>query len=64
MGEGTKGAIKDYLATTYNKSVELNFKVNPDIIGGFILTIEDRLMDKSVKWELEKLRKRLKGIEY
>lgn len=59
----TKNSIKDYLSKTYNKSVELVFLINPDIIGGFILTIEDRLLDKSVKRELEQLRKKLIGIE-
>jgi F-type H+-transporting ATPase subunit delta len=64
LGPNLKNTIKDFLGNSYKKSVELDFKVNPDIIGGFILTIEDSLLDKSVKWELEKLRKKLVGIEH
>lgn len=63
LEEKTKVSIKEYLSTKYNKSVDLFFIVNPEIIGGFVLTIEDKLLDKSVKWELEKLRKKLIGIE-
>jgi F-type H+-transporting ATPase subunit delta len=64
LGPSVKNTIKDFLGNAYKKSVELDFKVNPDIIGGFILTIEDSLLDKSVRWELEKLRKKLVGIEH
>lgn len=55
--------IANYLASTFNKKVELMIRLNPDIIGGFVLIIEDQLLDKSVKGELEKLRKKLHGIE-
>ena len=62
LGEGAKKSIGLYLEQKYKKSVELEFVIKPEIIGGFILTIEDKLLDKSVKGELEKFRKQLMGM--
>jgi F-type H+-transporting ATPase subunit delta len=64
LGADTQKAIETYLAKTFNKSVQMEFSVNPSLIGGFVVTIEDKLLDKSIKWELEKLRRKLIGIEY
>jgi F-type H+-transporting ATPase subunit delta len=54
--------IKRFLSNSFNKEVEFEFTLNPSLIGGFILTIEDKLLDKSVKGELIKLNKKLMGI--
>jgi len=59
ISKETQLSIKEYIAKTLKKNVEIDFNVNPMIIGGFKLVIEDRLLDKSVKGELELLRKRL-----
>jgi F-type H+-transporting ATPase subunit delta len=59
IGKNTQVIIKEYIAKTLKKNVEIDFSVNPMIIGGFNLVIEDRLLDKSVRGELELLRKRL-----
>jgi F-type H+-transporting ATPase subunit delta len=40
---------------TDGKTVELVEKVDPELIGGFILKIGDRLMDNSVKHKLQSL---------
>ena len=40
-----------------NKEVDLKTIVDPDIIGGFILEIEDRLYDDSVAHKLDQLKK-------
>ncbi len=41
------------------KNVEIVTKVNPDILGGFVIEINDKLYDDSVAHKLEKLRKEL-----
>jgi F-type H+-transporting ATPase subunit delta len=64
IGVETQKAIEAYLASNFNKSVQMEFYVKPSLIGGFVVTIEDKLLDKSIKWELEKLRRKLTGIEY
>ncbi len=55
-------AIKNYLEQTLGKSIEVEHHIVPDLLGGFRLIIDDRLMDKSVKGELNLLRRKLLGI--
>jgi F-type H+-transporting ATPase subunit delta len=64
LSPNTGEAISNYLARSLGKKIELNVKINPDLIGGFILEIDDNLLDKSVKGELEEMRKKLLGIEH
>lgn len=42
-----------------NKTVELSTKVNPDLIGGFMVDVDSMVLDASVKSQLEKLRLKL-----
>ena len=42
-----------------NQEIDLEEKINPDIIGGFILKIEDNQIDASVKTKLNKIKKEL-----
>lgn len=56
------GAIKSFLEQKLNKSIEMEHQIIPDLLGGFRLIIDDRLMDKSVKGELNLLRRKLLGI--
>lgn len=46
---------------TRNAKIEVDFisKINPDIIGGFILELESNQLDASVKTQLNKLRMQL-----
>lgn len=63
MSEISKQQIEEFLKNKFGNVVDLEFKLKPEIIGGFILTIDDLLLDKSVKGEIEKLRRKLIGIE-
>jgi F-type H+-transporting ATPase subunit delta len=51
--------IKKLIANAYNAEVELTSKVNKEVIGGFILTVEDRRYDASVASGLRKIRNQL-----
>lgn len=42
-----------------NKTVELEETVNPDLIGGFVLRMDDKQIDSSVKTQLLNIKKRL-----
>lgn len=42
-------------------TVEIDTIVNPDLIGGFILQIGDKLYDASVAYKLEQLKKQFSG---
>lgn len=51
--------IKQLIAKTYKSDIELTSLVNRDVIGGFVLTIEDRQYDASVATNLRKIKKQL-----
>jgi F-type H+-transporting ATPase subunit delta len=51
--------FKEILKKIYNSEIELEEKVKPEIIGGFILKVEDEQYDASVSSGLAKIRKKL-----
>jgi F-type H+-transporting ATPase subunit delta len=53
----SKKTILDIVKQTVTGEIELIEKVNAELIGGFILTINDRQVDQSVKRKLNDLRK-------
>ena len=50
--------------TAGNGEIELIEKVDPSIIGGFVLSISDRQLDESVKHKLAALKKNLLDSKY
>lgn len=55
------GKIRSIIEKSYNNemTIELQMRVNPTLIGGFCLTVEDTRLDASVSGELNRLRKAL-----
>lgn len=51
--------IKEALSKLVEKDVELVLKVDPEILGGVITKVGDKLFDGSVKGQLESLRRAL-----
>ena len=51
--------ISDLVSSVFKTKVELNETVDSDIIGGFILKVNDSYIDASVKTRLRKVRKGL-----
>lgn len=49
----------DLLEERTQQTIELDTQETPEIIGGFILKLDDRLMDASVRTHLHKIRKEL-----
>jgi F-type H+-transporting ATPase subunit delta len=51
--------IKKYILKEYdnNTVIEMSITLNPDIIGGFILNVDGKQLNLSVKGELENVRK-------
>jgi F-type H+-transporting ATPase subunit delta len=51
--------IKKYILKEYNNKtiIEMSINLNPGIIGGFILNVDGKQLDLSVKGELENIRK-------
>ncbi|UCG27300.1 MAG: ATP synthase F1 subunit delta [Bacteroidales bacterium] len=54
-----KGKVISLIKNTYHTEVELEEKLNKDLIGGFVLIIEDRMMDASVLRGLRRVRQEL-----
>jgi len=52
-------SIRELIRKTYDMEVELTDKVEEDVIGGFVLTIEDMQYDASVASHLRKIKKQL-----
>lgn len=54
---------KRLLETTSFKSFEFEYTVDPEIIGGMILRIGDRIVDSSIRTELSEMAKSLTKIQ-
>lgn len=60
---GLVESIKAKLTQSANTrdNVELETKVNPDLIGGFVLEFDDKLYDASISHQLSNMKKALAG---
>ena len=52
-----KNVLQSRLEKILNKKVRLNFKIDLDVVGGFIAKVGDTLYDASIKHQLELLKK-------
>ena len=52
--------MKDALNKKFGKDLELTFHVEPEILGGMVLAVGDRLMDSSLRAQLGALRETLR----
>ncbi len=64
LDDAQKDAIeKKLLKTTKYVSFEIDYEVDPSILGGLIIRIEDRVVDSSLKTQLDKLKTQLSNIQ-
>lgn len=54
-----KNQIAEVLQKKFGLKFELEHKVDPSILGGFVIRFEDRLVDASIRRNLEKLKERI-----
>ena len=59
LPESSLNQIKDFVEQTFHCTAELRVKVNPSLIGGFILDIENNRMDAILAGQLEALKQKL-----
>ena len=52
-------AIKSQLEQSLGKNVELRSIIQPEIIGGFVVRVQDVVIDNSIRLQLDKLREKL-----
>ena len=56
-----KQQLIDLIEEVFSTKVELDEKIDPEIIGGFILRVDDNYIDGSIKNKLRKIKKELLG---
>lgn len=53
----TREQFKNILTKQTNKKIELIEDINPDLLGGYVITIDDKQSDSSVYTKIQRLRK-------
>ncbi len=59
LDSGQQAALKGQLSSATGKLVEVDYSVNPDLVGGATVTIGSTVFDGSVRGQLEGLRRHL-----
>jgi len=59
VSEDNRKKFIKLLEDTFKSKIEMQESVDPELIGGFILKVEDEQFDASVKTHLAKIRKKL-----
>ena len=60
LPEATYDKIKAFVKQTFDADAEIDVKIDPSLIGGFILDIENTRMDASIAGQLNALKNKLK----
>jgi F-type H+-transporting ATPase subunit delta len=63
VNEKIKRQIEDLVTKVFSTKVDLKEAVDKEIIGGFILKIEDNFIDASVRNKLKKIQKELISVK-
>lgn len=63
MDPSVIGQVREALERSSGGKVELSQVTNPELIGGFVLRLEDRQYDASVATQLKKIRQKLLDTE-
>jgi F-type H+-transporting ATPase subunit delta len=61
LSDAIQARLRDTLSGLLGKEVILHVKTDPDILGGIIVRVEDKIMDASVQGQFESLRDQLLG---
>ncbi|MCX7877670.1 MAG: ATP synthase F1 subunit delta [Ignavibacteria bacterium] len=59
ISDSQKKSIEDILRKFSHREISAEYKTEPEIIGGFIAQIGDRIIDASIKRQLELLKQKL-----
>lgn len=63
LDEQWKEKIREkLLGTTGYKELEISYQVDESLIGGMIIRLKDRVVDSSIKSQLERLKGQLEKI--
>lgn len=57
LGDAEKQRIDAMVKKSYpDRTLEIQYRVNPDVIGGFVIDVDNNRLDASLRHELEQLR--------
>jgi F-type H+-transporting ATPase subunit delta len=56
-----KKQITDMISKVFNTKVDFEENIDTDIVGGFILRVDDNYIDASIRNKLRKIKKELRG---
>ena len=59
ISDEIKNRVKSKLENKFSKRVELESRINPEIIAGMIVEIGDKVLDGSIKTKLENMKRQL-----
>lgn len=62
-GEQKKKIEEKLLETTAFHTMEMHYEVAPELIGGLVIRIGDRVVDSSIRTKLEKMKSRLMKVQ-
>jgi F-type H+-transporting ATPase subunit delta len=54
--------LSDTLRTTIGKNVQINTRVDPNLLGGLIVKVGSKMIDNSLRTKLDNLKVAMKGI--
>ena len=61
VDEKVRNQVIALISEVFSTKVELTENIDPEILGGFILRVDDNYIDASIKNKLRKIRKELLG---
>lgn len=66
LSQETIDAIKTKLVSSKltHANIQFNTSIDKNLIGGFVISFEDKLYDASIKHQLDELRKQFSGKDY
>jgi len=62
LDEEERKTLEEKLRARFGERLAIDYRVDPDILGGMIVRVGDVLMDYSLRSRLESLRQRLEEI--
>jgi len=62
MVEQSKSRLETVLANKLNKEIELTNEIDSTILGGVLLQVENKLMDGTIKGQLQAIGKAINGV--
>lgn len=65
INDQTRAAIVEQVKKSGGfEQIELEEKINPDIVGGFVLQVGDRLVDASIAYDLKTIAKQFENNDF